>query len=40
MKNENGESIEVAPNAQMIFTFKCDEELEEDYMLVKGKEEN
>lgn len=39
MKNENGESIEVAPNAQMIFTFKCDEELEEDYMLVKGKEE-
>lgn len=37
MKNHNGESIEVAPSAQMKFTIKTDKELIKDDMLIKSK---
>ncbi|NMM63753.1 U32 family peptidase [Clostridium sp. P21] len=37
MKKENGESIESAPSAQMIFTIYCDENLEINDMLIKAK---
>lgn len=39
MRNENGESIDNAPVAQMIFTVQCSEELKADDMLIKAKED-
>lgn len=38
MKKENGEAIDSAPSAQMIFTIYCDEKLKMDDILIKGKE--
>jgi len=38
MKNKNGEKIESAPSAQMIFTINTEIELEEGDMLIKSKE--
>ncbi|ADL51583.1 peptidase U32 family protein [Clostridium cellulovorans] len=40
MRNKKGESIESAPSAQMIFTIKCDKELQKDDMLIKSKGDN
>ena len=39
MKDKNGNKIDVAPSAQMIFTIKSATELKKDDMLVKGREE-
>ena len=39
MKKENGEPIDNAPSAQMIFTIECYEELKEDDILIKIKDE-
>lgn len=36
MKNKDGEDIESAPSAQMIFTIKCDEELNIGDLLIKS----
>ena len=37
MKDEEGNKIEAAPSAQMIFTVKTDKELEIGDMLIKSK---
>ncbi|OOM05925.1 peptidase U32 family protein [Clostridium saccharobutylicum] len=37
MKKENGEAIESAPSAKMIFTVKCDNELKDGDILSKSK---
>lgn len=39
MKKENGQAIDSAPSAQMIFTIQCQEELKADDMLIKSKED-
>jgi Collagenase and related proteases len=39
MKKENGEAIDSAPSAQMIFTIRCYEDLNPEDMLIKCKEE-
>ena len=39
MRDEEGQEIDVAPRAQMIFTIITDEELKENDMLIKGKGE-
>jgi U32 family peptidase len=39
MRNSEGEKINVAPSAQMIFTIKCSEKLEEKDLLIKDKGE-
>ena len=39
MRDKNGNKIEVAPSAQMIFSIKTATELKKDDMLVKGREE-
>lgn len=36
MKNENGEAIQSAPSAQMIFTVRCNEDLNPEDMLIKS----
>ncbi|MBX4260534.1 U32 family peptidase [Clostridium estertheticum] len=38
MKKENGEAIDSAPSAQMIFTIECHEELKADDIIIKIKE--
>ena len=38
MKKENGDNIDSAPSAQMIFTIQCNEELKAGDMLIKSKE--
>ena len=37
MRRENGDIIESAPNPQMIFTIKCDEELKVNDIIFKNK---
>ncbi|MCR3760942.1 U32 family peptidase [Clostridium felsineum] len=37
MKNKNGEVIESAPSAKMIFTIKCNEKLKENDIIIKAK---
>lgn len=39
MRDSEGNKIEAAPSAQMIFTINTDEKLEKDDMLIKNKEE-
>lgn len=39
MKDENGNKIESAPSAQMLFQVKVDKDLEKDDILIKAKEE-
>ncbi|WP_040330754.1 peptidase U32 family protein [Clostridium ihumii] len=39
MKDENGNEIESAPSAQMLFQVKVDKDLEKDDILIKAKEE-
>jgi len=39
MRDKNGNKIDVAPSAQMIFTIKSVVELKKDDMLIKGREE-
>lgn len=39
MRDAEGNKIEAAPSAQMIFTINTDEKLEKDDMLIKNKEE-
>lgn len=39
MKNEDGDAIDSAPSAQMIFTIKCNEKLKNGDMLIKAKNE-
>lgn len=39
MKKENGQAIDSAPSAQMIFTIQCQEELKADDIFIKSKED-